>query len=227
MHVLIVLTSHGKLGETARPTGFWLDEFAAPYYIFRDAGADVSLASPRGGRPPVDPASEGGEAETEATKRFRKDEKAQADLAETYRLAEVSTNQYDALFFPGGHGPMWDLSQDNEVKRLIQAFDEEEKPIGAVCHGSAAFVNALGGRGRALVENRKLTAFTDTEEAALGLTDIVPFSLETGLKNRGALFQRGEDWAEFCISDGNLVTGQNPASSTATGKALLQLLGQH
>lgn len=227
MHILMVLTSHNQLGDTGKPTGFWLEEFAAPYYAFRDAGADVTLASPQGGQPPIDPVSEGGDAETAATRRFREDSKAQAELAETHRLAEVSPDKYDALFFPGGHGPMWDLSQDNEAKRLIQAFDADEKPIGAVCHGPAAFVNALGGRGRPLVEHRKLTAFTNTEESAVGLTDVVPFSLESLLEERGAQFQRGDDWSEFCVSDGNLVTGQNPASSAATARAMLQLLGHH
>lgn len=225
MHVLMVLTSHDRLGDTGRPTGFWLEEFAAPYYAFKDAGLDVTLASPKGGPPPVDPASEAEDAETDATRRFGEDEVAQTELSRTVRLAEVSPAQYDALFFPGGHGPMWDLSKDNEAKRLIQAFDEAEKPIGAVCHGPAAFVNALGGRGRPLVENRKLTAFTDSEEAAVELSTVVPFALESLLTDRGALFQRGEDWAEFCVSDGNLVTGQNPASSKATARAMLQLLG--
>jgi putative intracellular protease/amidase len=225
MHILIVLTSHDQLGDTGRPTGFWLEEFAAPYYTFRDAGADVTLASPMGGQPPIDPASEAGDAETDATRRFWEDERLQAELAQTRKLSEIPPDQYDALFFPGGHGPMWDLSQDNEVKRLIQAFDEGEKPIGAVCHGPAAFVNALGGRGRPLVENRKLTAFTNTEEAAVELTEVVPFLLETALEERGAQFQKGADWGDFCVSDGNLVTGQNPASSAATAKALLQLLG--
>lgn len=225
MHILMVLTSHDQLGDTGKPTGFWLEEFAAPFYTFRDAGADVTLASPKGGRPPIDPASEGGDAETEFTQRFRDDPDAQSALAETRRLSEIAPDHYDALFFPGGHGPMWDLSKNNEVKRLIQAFDEEEKPIGAVCHGPAALVNALGGRGRPLVENRKLTAFTNTEESAVGLTEVVPFALESRLKERGALFQRGEDWSEYCVSDGNLVTGQNPASSAATAKAMLQLLG--
>lgn len=225
MHVLIVLTSHDQLGYSGRRTGVWLEEFAAPYYVFRDAGADVTLASPKGGQPPVDPASEAEDAATEASKRFRGDEKARMEMAETHRLAEISPDQYDALFFPGGHGPLWDLSSDNEVKRLIQAFDEEEKPIGAIGHGPAAFVNALGGRGRSLVENRKLTAFTNAEEAGIELTDVVPFALETTLKNRGAIFQKGESWTAFCVSDGNLVTGQNAASSEVTAKALLQLLG--
>lgn len=227
MHILMVLTSHDKMGDSGKPTGFWLEEFAAPYYIFRDAGADVTLASPKGGQPPVDPASESEDAETEATRRFRADKTAKAELAHTHRLSEISPNKFDALFFPGGHGPMWDLSKDNEVKRLIQAFDADEKPIGAVCHGPAALVNALGGRGRPLVEHRKMTAFTNTEEAAVELTSVVPFSLESLLVERGAQFQRGDDWSEFCVSDGNLVTGQNPASSAATARALLQLLGHH
>ncbi|MAL97903.1 type 1 glutamine amidotransferase domain-containing protein [Hydrocarboniclastica marina] len=225
MHIVMVLTSHGQLGATRKPTGVWLNEFTQPFYIFREAGADITLASPRGGQPPIDPASESDDADSEANRRFRSDKQALELFAHTSRLSEIVPDRYDALFFPGGHGPLWDLSQDNESKRLLQAFDADEKPIGAVCHGAAAFVYALGGRGRALVENRKLTAFTNEEETASGLADTVPFLLETALRERGALFQHGPRGQAFCVSDGNLVTGQNPASAGRTASALLQLLG--
>jgi putative intracellular protease/amidase len=222
--VLMILTSHDRLGDTGKPTGFWLEEFAAPYYVLRDAGVDITLASPKGGQPPVDPKSEEPGSETPAMKRFRSDAEAQRALASTVKLASVSPDDYDAVFYPGGHGPLWDLAEDRSSIALIERLYAAGKPVAAVCHGPAVLRRAKGADGDPLVRGKTVTAFSNTEEAAAGLTDVVPFSVEDVLKANGGRYSRGEDWASHAVVDGNLITGQNPASSEATAKALLEAL---
>jgi len=224
MKILMVLTSNDRMGDSGNPTGFWLEEFAAPYYTFVDAGAEVTLASPRGGQPPVDPMSEDESALTEATRRFEADEQARAALASTRRLADCAADAHDALFFPGGHGPLWDLAYDPDCQRLIEAFDRMGKPIGAVCHGPAVFCQATGSDGNPLVSGRKVTGFTDSEEKAVGLTEVVPFSIETRFGEQGARFDRDDDFTPFAVVDGRLVTGQNPQSSALAAERLVDLL---
>lgn len=224
MNILMVLTSHDKLGETGKKTGFWLEEFAAPYYVFKDAGAEITLASPKGGQPPLDPTSDAEEAQTEATTRFKADEAAQQELAQTTVLSTVSAEGFDAIFYPGGHGPLWDLAEDADSKALIETFATSDRPIGAVCHAPAVFKNPKGPDGKALVAGRKVTGFTNTEEAAVGLTDVVPFLVEDMLKSNGGVYEKGADWASFVVTDGKLVTGQNPASSNEAARKLLSLL---
>ncbi|MEI4263628.1 type 1 glutamine amidotransferase domain-containing protein [Roseovarius sp. D0-M9] len=224
MKILMVLTSHDKLGDTGNKTGFWLEEFAAPYYVFKDAGADVTLASPKGGQPPVDPTSDAADAQTDATKRFKSDDAAQKDLANTDVLSTVSADGYDAIFFPGGHGPLWDLAEDKSSTALIEAFDKCDRPIGAVCHAPAVFKHPKGADGKALVSGKTVTGFTNTEEEGVGLTDVVPFLVEDMLKSNGGDYQKGDDWASFVVTDGKLVTGQNPASSEEAARKLLALL---
>jgi putative intracellular protease/amidase len=224
MKILIVLTSHDQLGSTGKKTGFWLEEFAAPYYVFKDAGAAITLASPKGGQPPLDPKSDLSENLTELTKRFRTDSAAQAELADTKKLADVSAADFDAVFYPGGHGPMWDMPDNPTSIALIEAFVKADKPVGAVCHASAAFVNVRGKDGEYLVKGKRLTGFTNAEEKAVGLTEVVPFLLEDRLKERGALYSKGANWAPYVQVDGKLVTGQNPASSGPAAKELLTLL---
>ncbi|WP_136526131.1 type 1 glutamine amidotransferase domain-containing protein [Geomonas ferrireducens] len=224
MKILMVVTSHDKLGDTGEQTGFWLEELAAPYYVFHDAGASVTIASPRGGMPPVDPKSNLPENETEATMRFKDDQAAQDDLAHSKRLREVSVNDFDAIFYPGGHGPLWDLALDTDSIALIEAFVRADKPVGAVCHAPAVLADVKGTDGDFLVKGRHVTGFTNAEEEAVGLTDVVPFLLEDRLKQRGATFRSGGDWAPHVEVDGKLVTGQNPASSAPAAEALLKLL---
>lgn len=224
MRILIVLTSHDKLGDTGKKTGFWLEEFAAPYYVLKDAGAAITLASPKGGQPPLDPKSDLPENQTEATKRFRADKAAQAALANTKELADVSANDFDAVFYPGGHGPLWDLSDNATSIALIEAFVRADKPVAAVCHAPAAFVNVRGKDGKYLVRGKRVTGFTNAEEQAVGLTEVVPFLLEDRLKERGGVYSKGANWAPYAQVDGKLVTGQNPASSGPAAKALLNLL---
>ena len=224
-----VLTSHDKLGDTGKPTGFWLEELAAPFYVFRDGGAQVTLASPKGGQPPLDPASEGEGFQTAATRRFTADSEASALLAATAKLDSLAAGDYDAIFFPGGHGPMWDLAEDAACKALIEAFWAEGKCVSAVCHGPAVLRHVqikcpYTGDTKHLVDNKRITAFTNSEEAAVGLTDVVPFSLEDELKSKGADFSKGEDWAPRVCIHGNLITGQNPASSEQTAAEVLRLL---
>lgn len=226
MKILMVVTSHDKLGDTGEKTGFWLEELAAPYYVFLDAGAKVTIASPKGGIPPVDPKSNLPENETEATVRFKADQAAQDDLAHSIRLSEASVNDYQAIFFPGGHGPLWDLAGDQECKALIEAFVRADKPVGAVCHAPAVLADVQGKDMDFLVKSRRVTGFTNAEEAAVGLTEVVPFLLEDRLKERGALFTHGESWAPYVLVDGKLVTGQNPASSAPAAEALLRLLNE-
>ncbi|WP_029417669.1 type 1 glutamine amidotransferase domain-containing protein [Brevundimonas bacteroides] len=224
MKILMVLTSHDRLGDTGKKTGFWLEEFAAPYYALKDAGAEITLASPKGGQPPLDPKSDEPDAQTDATRRFKADDAAQKALASTQRLSDVSADDFDAVFYPGGHGPLWDLTEDRTSIGLIEAFAKADKPIGAVCHAPAVFRHVKGLDGDFLIKGRKVTGFTNTEEEGVGLTEVVPFLLEDMLKANGGDYSRGEDWQPHVVTDGKLVTGQNPASSEGAAEALLKLL---
>jgi len=224
MKILMVLTSHDKLGDTGNKTGFWLEEFAAPYYVFKDAGAEVTLASPKGGQPPLDPSSDADDAQTEATKRFKGDDAAQKELANTKVLSDVSADGFDAIFYPGGHGPLWDLAEDKSSINLIETFAASDRPVGAVCHAPAVFKHTKGTDDKPLVSGKTVTGFTNTEEEAVGLTDVVPFLVEDMLKSNGGTYKKGDDWASFVVTDGKLVTGQNPASSEEAAHKLLSLL---
>jgi len=223
MKILMVLTSHDTLGNTGRKTGFWLEEFAAPYFTFLDAGVTVSLASPKGGQPPIDPVSDTPEGQTDATRRFKQDPAAQATLANTSRLADVAAGDYDAVFYPGGHGPMWDLAEDPHSIALIEAFYGSGKPVAAVCHAPGV-LHRVQSEGQPLVKGKRVTGFTNGEEEAVHLTKVVPFLVEDELKRLGGLYEKAADWASFVVTDGRLVTGQNPASSKAGAEALLELL---
>lgn len=225
MEILVVLTSHDQLGNTGRKTGFWLEEFAAPYYVFKDAGVAMTLASPKGGQPPLDPKSDDPDAQTDATRRFGKDADAQAALANTVKLASVSAADYDAVFYPGGHGPLWDLAEDPQSIALIEALYAAGKPVAAVCHAPGVFRHTKAPDGTPLVRDKPVTGFANTEEAAVGLTDVVPFLVEDMLKKNGASYSKGPDWSSHVVVTGNLITGQNPASSEAAAKALLAKLG--
>jgi putative intracellular protease/amidase len=224
MKILIVLTSHDQLGDTGKKTGFWLEEFAAPYYVLKDAGAAITLASPKGGQPPLDPKSEVPEFQTKLTERFRTDTAAQAELANTKKLADVSADDFDAVFYPGGHGPMWDMPDNATSIALIEAFVKSDKPVGAVCHAPVALVNVRGKDGEYLVKGKRVTGFTNAEEEAVGLTAIVPFLLEDRLKERGSIYSKTASWVPYVQVDGRLVTGQNPASSAPAAEELLKLL---
>jgi len=224
MHVLMVLTSHDKLGDTGHKTGFWLEEFAAPYYALKDAGANITLASPAGGQPPLDPKSDAPDAQTDATRRFKNDPDAQAALAATYRLADMAPTAFDAVFYPGGHGPLWDLAENKDSVALIEATYAAGKPLALVCHAPGVLRHAKGAGGKPLVSAKKVTGFTNTEEEAVGLTKIVPFLVEDMLKENGGIYSKGADWQSYVLTDGNLITGQNPASSEAAAKALLTML---
>ncbi len=224
MKILLVLTSHDQLGDTGHKTGFWLEEFAAPYYIFKDANADITLASPKGGQPPLDPKSNEPDFQTEATKRFEVDNQAKATLANTVKLAEVSADDYDGIFYPGGHGPLWDLVDDTNSIALIKSIYQAGKPVAAVCHAPAVLANVNIDNGNALVNGKKVTGFSNSEEAAVELSDIVPFLLENKLGELGASYSKGNDWAPYCITDGHLITGQNPASSATAAQLMLDML---
>jgi putative intracellular protease/amidase len=224
MKILIILTSHDQLGDTGKKTGFWLEEFAAPYYVLKDAGAAITLASPKGGQPPLDLKSEVPEFQTELTKRFRTDTDAQTELANTKKLADVSADDFDAVFYPGGHGPMWDMPDNATSIALIEAFVKADKPVGAVCHAPVALVNVRGKDGEYLVKGKRVTGFTNEEEEAVGLTAIVPFLLEDRLKERGSIYSKTANWVPYVQVDGRLVTGQNPASSKPAAEELLKLL---
>ncbi len=224
MKILMVLTSHDQLGNTGKNTGFWLEEFAAPYYVFKDAGAEITLASPKGGQPPLDPSSDADDAQTEATKRFKADDAARKALANTAVLSTVSADGFDAIFYPGGHGPLWDLAEDSDSKKLIETFAASDRPVGAVCHAPAVFRHPKGADGKPLVSGKEVTGFTNTEEEGVGLADIVPFLVEDMLKENGGTYRKGDDWASFVVVDGKLVTGQNPASSEEAARKLLALL---
>lgn len=224
MNVLMVLTSHDQLGNTGKKTGFWLEEFAAPYYVLKDAGAKITLASPRGGQPPLDPKSDADDSQTDATRRFKKDPAAQAELASTKKLADVSATQFDAVFYPGGHGPLWDLANDKSSIALIEAMQAAGKPVAAVCHAPAVLRDVKGPDGKPLVAGKKVTGFTNTEEEAAGLTAVVPFLVEDMLKSKGGQYSKAGDWQSYVLTDGILITGQNPASSEGAAQALLTLL---
>ncbi|WP_237884395.1 type 1 glutamine amidotransferase domain-containing protein [Pseudomonas sp. PGPR40] len=224
MKILMVLTSHDQLGNTGKKTGFWLEEFAAPYYTFKDAGAQLTLVSPKGGQPPLDPKSDEPDAQTAATDRFRKDSAAQSALASTGLLSTVRSEDYDAVFYPGGHGPLWDLTEDPFSIALIEAFYKAGKPVAAVCHAPGVLRHVKDEDGQPLVKGKRVTGFANSEEAAVQLTDVVPFLVEDMLKASGGIYSKADDWASYVIEDGLLLTGQNPASSEATAKALLAKL---
>ena len=223
--ILMVLTSHSALGDTGKKTGFWLEEFAAPYYVFLDAGADITLASPQGGQPPLDPKSDDPGAQTDATRRFKADGAAQKTLAHTHKLAEVSAADFDAVFYPGGHGPLWDLAEDKHSIALIEQLLATGKPVAAVCHAPAVLRHPKTPDGQPVVRGKNVTGFTNTEEAAAGLTDIVPFLVEDMLKKNGGQYSKAGDWQPHVLTDGLLITGQNPASSEPATQALLKRLG--
>ncbi|MCM2318770.1 MAG: type 1 glutamine amidotransferase domain-containing protein [Pseudomonas sp.] len=226
MKILMVLTSHDELGDTGEKTGFWLEEFAAPYYVFKDAGAVITLASPKGGQPPLDPKSSDPLAQTAATERFNAEVEVRDALANTLTLDDVRAENYDALFYPGGHGPLWDLAVDPRSAALIERFLALGKPVGAVCHAPAVLRNVRGADGEPLVKGRQVTGFSNSEEAAVGLSDVVPFLVEDMLKANGGQYSCAADWQSHVAVDGLLVTGQNPASSEASAEALLKLLGK-
>ena len=229
MKILIILTSHAELGNTGQKTGFWLEEFAAPYYVFKDANVDIVLASPAGGQPPLDPKSDEPSAQTGATDRFRTDPAAQTALAQTRKLGRFNSEElaeFDAVFYPGGHGPLWDLAEDDHSIALIESMIATGKPVAAVCHAPAIFRHTKGVNGAPLVQGKSVTGFTNSEEAAVGLSDIVPFLVEDMLKANGGRYVKKDDWQSHAIVDGLLVTGQNPASSAEAAKALLHLLAQ-
>lgn len=224
MKILMVLTSHDQLGDTGRKTGFWLEELAAPYFVFKDAGAEIVLASPKGGQPPLDPKSNEPEFRTDLTLRFEADAAAEAQLASTVRLNTVKQEDFDSVFYPGGHGPMWDLAEDPDSIKLIESFVAAGKPLAIVCHSPGALRHVRDANGRPLVEGKNVTGFTNTEEAAVGLTKVVPFLVEDELKRLGATFLKGPDWEPFIVTDWQLITGQNPHSSGPAAKALLDRL---
>lgn len=223
MKILVVLTSHDQLGNTGEKTGFWLEELAAPYYAFIDAGAQLTLASPKGGQPPLDPKSSQPDFQTDATRCFEADSIATQALASTVKLSEVASADFDAVFYPGGHGPLWDLAESPVSIALIEAFERAGKPIGFVCHAPGALRHVKAVNGEPLVKGRRVTGFSNSEEAAVGLTDVVPFLIENDFKALGGKYEKGADWQSFVLEDGLLVTGQNPASSSDVAKALLKL----
>jgi putative intracellular protease/amidase len=224
MRVLLVMTSHRELGETGEKTGIWIEEFAAPYYFLADAGVELTLASPKGGQVPIDPKSETADFQTYSTHRFDTDASAQERLATTRVLSEMKSKDFDAIFYPGGHGPLWDLSGDADSIALIESLNRSGKVVSAVCHASAVLLNVNKSDGTPLVAGCDVTGFRNSEEAAVGLTDVVPFLLEDELKAKGGNYQKGDDWASFVLQDGKLITGQNPGSSVAVAKLLLKTL---
>ncbi|WP_170005571.1 type 1 glutamine amidotransferase domain-containing protein [Pseudopontixanthobacter vadosimaris] len=224
MKILMVLTSHDKLGDTGKKTGFWLEEFAAPYYVLKDAGHEITLASPKGGKPPLDPASDEPDAQTEATKRYKKDADAQARLASTEKLADVDVATFDGVFYPGGHGPLWDLAESAESKAIIEDALGAGKPVALVCHAPAVLKNVTGQDGEPIVKGRKITGFTNQEEDAVGLTDVVPFLLEDVLIKQGGTFSKQGVFEPYVVQDGLLITGQNPPSSEPAAEKLLEVL---
>ncbi|MGE8148173.1 type 1 glutamine amidotransferase domain-containing protein [Pseudomonas frederiksbergensis] len=224
MKILMVLTSHDQLGDTGKKTGFWLEEFAAPYYTFKDAGAQLTLASPKGGQPPLDPKSDEPDAQTAATDRFHKDSAAQSALASTVVLSSVKAEDFDAVFYPGGHGPLWDLAEDKHSIALIEAIYKAGKPVATVCHAPGVLRHVKDADGKPLVKGKRVTGFSNSEEEAVQLTDVVPFLVEDELKAKGGIYSKGEDWASYVTTDGLLLSGQNPASSEATAEALLAKL---
>lgn len=222
----MVLTSHDELGTTGKKTGFWLEELAAPYYAFLDAGAEITLASPKGGQPPLDPKSDEPDSQTDETRRFHADSVAQAVLASTVRLDTVNQETFDAVFYPGGHGPLWDLANDKHSISLIEQTLQAGKPVALVCHAPGVLRDVKNADGTPLVKGKKVTGFTNSEEEGVGLTDVVPFLVEDVLKQNGGLFSRGDDWQSYTVQDGLLITGQNPGSSAETAKVLLASLAK-
>jgi putative intracellular protease/amidase len=225
MKILMVLTSHDILGNTGRKTGFWLEEFAAPYFVFRDAGVDLTLSSPKGGQPPIDPKSDVPENQTASMARFKKDSAAQRALANTSRLADMKSENFDTIFYVGGHGPMWDLVDNKDSIALIESFYDSGKPVAAVCHSPAVF-HRVQYQGAPLIKGKRVTGFTNTEEEAVKLTHVVPFLVEDELKRIGGEFEKVPDWKPLAIVDGRVLTGQNPASSTGAARALLRLMAR-
>lgn len=223
MKILMVLTSHDKLGDTGKKTGFWVEEFAAPYYVLAGAGAEITLASPKGGQPPIDPSSTTEDAQTEATKRFDADEELQKKLSETVKLEDVDAKDYDGVFYPGGHGPMWDLANDLKSISLIEDFNSQLKPMAFVCHAPAALANVEDHK-EPLVRGKNVTGFANSEEVAVGLVKVVPFLLEDKMNQLGANYSKGKDWGSYVVVDGKLITGQNPASSEKAARELVRLL---
>ncbi|PVZ72278.1 type 1 glutamine amidotransferase domain-containing protein [Pelagibaculum spongiae] len=219
--VLMVLTSHDQLGSSGEKTGFWVEEFAAPYYVLKDAGVEVVLASPAGGQPPIDPKSELADFQTDATRRFDEDKPAQAELENTVKLADIAADDFDAVFYPGGHGPLWDLTDNKDSIKLIASLINNGKPVAAVCHATAAFLNVKDQQGEYLVKGKAVTGFSNSEEDAVQLSEIVPFLLEDELLQRGGDYQKGADWNAFAVQDGLLISGQNPASSELAAQKLL------
>ncbi|MCB0466297.1 MAG: type 1 glutamine amidotransferase domain-containing protein [Aequorivita sp.] len=218
--VLFVLTSHSDLGNTGEKTGFWIEEFAAPYYLLKDKGVEITIASPKGGQPPIDPKSAAPDAQTPATVRFNGDKETQKILANTLKLETVDQAGFDAVFYPGGHGPLWDLAEDKNSVALIESFYNNNKPVAAVCHAPAIFKNTKAANGAPLVKGKKVTGFTNSEEEAVQLTDVVPFLVEDMLKKNGGEYSKGGDWAAYAVEDGLLITGQNPASSELVAEKL-------
>ena len=227
MNILMVLTSHDQLGDTGKKTGFWLEEFAAPYYVFKDADAKITLVSPKGGQPPLDPKSDAPDAQTESTKRFKADADAQKMLATTGKLADVKAADYDAVFYPGGHGPLWDLAQDADSLKLIESMLQADKTVAAVCHAPGVLWRAKSADGASVVKGKKVTGFTNTEEEASGLTKVVPFLVQDELTKSGGDYSKAGDWQPYVVTDGALITGQNPASSEPAARAVLARLAQH
>jgi putative intracellular protease/amidase len=221
MNVLMVLTSHDTLGDTGRKTGFWLEEFAAPYFVLHDAGVDITVASVKGGQPPLDPKSDEPQFRTDATERFKADAAAQEVLANTVRLADVNAADFDAVFYPGGHGPLWDLAEDQTSIALLEAMNAAGKPLTLVCHAPGVLRHVKDTDGKPLVAGRPVTGFANSEEEAVGLTKVVPFLVEDELKALGGQYSKGDDWSSYVLEDGNLITGQNPASSTEAARRLL------
>jgi putative intracellular protease/amidase len=224
--ILFVLTSHDELGNTEEKTGFWVEEFAAPYYLLKDKGVEVTLASPKGGQPPIDPKSESPDSQTPATVRFNEDKETQDVLSKTIKLETVNQADYDAVFYPGGHGPLWDLAEDKNSIALIEAFYNNNKPVSAVCHAPGIFKHTKNTDGTPLVKGKKVTGFTNSEEDAVQLTNVVPFLVEDMLKAAGGIYSKGDDWVPYALEDGLLITGQNPASSELVAELLLKKLGE-
>ena len=224
MKVLFVLTSHSELGNTGKKTGFWIEEFAAPYYLMEDAGVEITIASPKGGQPPIDPKSEAEDAQTAATKRFNDDKDLKETLANTVKLEEVNQADYDAVFYPGGHGPLWDLANDEKSIALIEDFYNNSKPVAFVCHAPGALIKVKNADGEPLVKGKTVTGFSNTEEDAVQLTDVVPFLLEDEIKKLGGIYSKGPDWGSYVKKDGLLITGQNPGSSEEAAELLLGTL---
>lgn len=223
MKILMVLTSHDKLGDTGKKTGFWVEEFAAPYYVLADAGAEITIASPKGGQPPIDPVSTAEDAQTDATKRFDKDEELQKKLSMTKKLDDVNASDFDGVFYPGGHGPLWDLANDLKSISLIETFNQQMKPMAFVCHAPGVLANVEDHK-NPLVRGKDVTGFANSEEDAVGLTNVVPFLVEDKMYQLGANYSKGADWSSYVKVDGKLITGQNPASSEKAARELLRLL---